>query len=207
MIVNVQNLSQAYSNRVVLRGINLQINEGEILTLLGPNGAGKTTLLKVICGLLKPLKGMVQFVNGHQASFHAPSCSLYRDFTLNENLQFFKRLYGTKNSVYDEMIDSFGLHGILSQTVSQLSYGQKLRGDLCRTFMQDVDLYLLDEVLTGLDQKTVERVLSLVGQQCSKGKSVLMTTHTADLVSSITKRWINIDEGQITWDDTHLFKK
>lgn len=201
LILEVQNLSQAYSSRIVLKDINLQIREGEILTLLGPNGAGKTTLLRVLCGLVRSLKGKIIYGKGCSANLHTPDCSLYHDLTLEENLKLFQGLYQTSMSRYEHLIRSFGLKDFFSQPVRQLSHGQKLRGDLCRTLMLESFIYLLDEPLTGLDKSSASYLFKAIDEMHAEGKAIVMTTHNPQLVKEVTQRWLKLENGQMVWDD------
>lgn len=201
LMLEVKNLSQAYSGRIVLKDINLQIREGEILTLLGPNGAGKTTLLKVLCGLVKSLSGKIVYAKGCSANLHTPDCSLYHDLTLKENLKLFRGLYRTNASRCEHLIRSFGLKDFFDQPVRQLSHGQKLRGDLCRTLMPESSIYFLDEPLTGLDKSSASYLLKAVDELHADGKAVVMTTHNPQLVKDVTQRWLKLEDGRMVWDD------
>lgn len=197
-LLHVTKLSQAYHHKTILKNLNFALNHAEIVTILGRNGTGKTTLLKVLAGLLKPLSGQVGPSQDHTGiSLFLPDGFLYEDLTLHENLKLYARLGSTDPSWLDEMIERLCLKDFLNHTVRTLSRGQKMRGALCRTFLFDKTLYLLDEPFTGLDQTSIERLVLLLKFLRTRGKTVLLSTHQIDSLLGSSDRWWQIKNGQL----------
>ena len=192
-------LCQSYQHRLILKGLDFTLATGEIVTMLGRNGSGKTTLLKVLASLLKPIRGTLSTRGDYAgASLFLPDGFLYEDLTLRENLDLYARLCLTNAAWRADISERLHLKDFIDNKVRNLSRGQKARGALCRTFMQNAALYLLDEPFTGLDPTTMERLAHLLAYLKSCGKTVLLATHHIDNVISIADRWWQMENGRLS---------
>lgn len=197
-LLTVQGLCQSYQHFLVLKDLDFSLNFGEVVSMLGRNGSGKTTLLKVLAHLLKPIRGTI---TTHPVSLgislFLPDGFLYEDLTLRENLDLYARLCGTDANWQEEIRTRLGLGDFMDNKVRNLSRGQKIRGALCRTFMQNASLYLLDEPFTGLDPTTMSRLAQLLVYLKSKEKTILLATHHIDSVLKITDSWWQMENGRL----------
>lgn len=195
----VQDLSQSYNHKKTLNKINLVIDGPQIITLLGANGAGKTTLLKVLAGLLHPLSGTYKFGAGHKGtSLFLPDGFLYEDFSLIENLRLYAKLSHTNDTWFYETLQRLDVEKFLEMKVRNLSRGQKIRGALCRAFLVDASLYLLDEPITGLDTASTAHFLEVIKLLKEQGKTILLSTHQPEKLLSLSDRWLQMDQGKLS---------
>jgi len=176
----------------VLKGINLQIEEGEIFGILGPNGAGKTTLLSILSTLLLPDRGKIQILgidglqNGHRVrekvNISSGNANFLWSMTVKENLHFYGMLYGLKGNRRKEKVEAlislFNLEEHRDVSFDRLSTGMKQRLSLAKSLLNDPSVLFLDEPTVGLDPSVSiwirEQIRSI---QKEKGMTVLLTTH------------------------------
>jgi len=195
-----------------LKGINLQIEEGEIFGILGPNGAGKTTLLSILSTLLLPDRGKVQILgidslrNGHQIRERVNICSGNANFlwslTVKENLHFYGMLYGLTRKRREEkvesLIDLFELNEYRDVPFDQLSTGMKQRLSLAKSLVNDPEILFLDEPTVGLDPDVSVRIRELIlSIHRERGITVLLTTHNMREAEHLCGRIAFLKEGEI----------
>ena len=198
-------------NKFILHDIDLHIPKGITLGIIGASGAGKTTFLKLISGLLLPESGFVR--TGRQdpvkkAGEIARRISvLFADIPVfDENLSILdcleeiKIIYKIKPSDFDQRLkylsELLGFAEILNSKSKQLSLGQKRRCELGLTFLRDADLYIFDEPCIGLDQNGKAAFYQLVEEKKRAGKTILVSSHTMQDISSIADRVLVLDKGQ-----------
>ncbi|MHA1416808.1 MAG: ABC transporter ATP-binding protein [Candidatus Heimdallarchaeum aukensis] len=202
-----------------LRGISLNIREGEIFGLLGPNGAGKTTLTKIISTLIIPDKGNI-LVNGYNVVSKVKQArasiglvtggerSLYWKLTPLENLSFFGRMYylSKKESLEraKELIEIFGLEEKKNDLVQNLSTGQKMKVAFARALMHDPPVLLLDEYNRGLDPQASKDLRDFIKKvlQKEQNKTILLCTHDMVVADNLSDRVGLIFQGKIVALDT-----
>ena len=195
-----------------LKGINLQIEEGEIFGILGPNGAGKTTLLSILSTLLLPDRGKVQVFgidslrNGHQIRERVNICSGNANFlwslTVKENLHFYGMLYGLtrkrREKKVESLIDLFELNEYRDVSFDQLSTGMKQRLSLAKSLVNDPEILFLDEPTVGLDPDVSVRIREMIlSIHKEKGITVLLTTHNMREAEHLCGRIAFLKEGEI----------
>jgi len=195
-----------------LKGINLQIEEGEIFGILGPNGAGKTTLLSILSTLLLPDRGKVQIFgidslrNGHQIRERVNICSGNANFlwslTVRENLHFYGMLYGLigrrRQEKVESLIELFELNEYRDVSFDQLSTGLKQRLSLAKSLVNDPEILFLDEPTVGLDPDVSVRIREMIQSvHIEKGMTVLLTTHNMKEAERLCGRIAFLKEGQI----------
>ena len=211
-MIEVSGLVKRYGLNTALRGVNLQVGEGEFVTLVGPNGAGKSTLLRIVATLLEPSEGRVS-VGGWEFPQHAAKVRrhiglvshqplLYRDLTAAENLTFFARLYEL-DDVPDRVNSALRRVGLFSRQrdpVGGFSRGMVQRLTIARATIHEPDVLLFDEPYTGLDQDASLLLDSLLREQAAQGRTILMITH--DLVHGLAQsdRVAVLSNGRIAAD-------
>ena len=191
-MIQIRGLIKAFGSRPVLKGIDLDVAEGEFLTLVGPNGAGKTTLMNIIATLSQPTAGQVR-VAGYdlhddaiEVRRHIGLVShktlLYDDLSADQNLRFYARLYDLPRpqARIETMLRQVGLWGYQRDPVRTFSRGMQQRLAIARALLHDPPVLLLDEPDTGLDQHATARLNHLLDQATTASHTVLMTTHNLE---------------------------
>ena len=157
MLVEVENLSKTFDDFHAVDNVSFGIERGEIIGILGPNGAGKTTTIHMILGLITPTSGRISVFGKSMATHrgeileHVNFTSPYSTFpfrlTVLENLMVFARIYNLKKprERIDEQLERFGITKLRDKAIARLSSGENTRVGLCKAFMNDPQLLLLDE--------------------------------------------------------------
>ena len=190
MSISIQDLSYRYGGRQALDGISFEVREGTIAALLGSNGAGKSTLFKVLCGLLRPMRGTVK-VNGftlpkarESIGYVAQHFGLYEDLTVEQNIRFFAAAYGMDgaqvSSRTGELMERFELAPRKRDLAGSLSQGWKQRLAFASSLAHRPAVLLLDEVTAGLDPPSRQYVWEVIRAEAERGVTVLFSTHYMD---------------------------
>ena len=198
-------------NKFVLHDIDLHIPKGITLGIIGATGAGKTTFLKVVSGLLQPESGLVRTLRtdpvekkkniAWRLSVLFADIPVYdENISIMEYLEEIKIMYGMKQSVFDERLrhiaETLGFADILQSKTKELSLGQKRRAELGLTFLRDAELYIFDEPCLGLDQNGIAGFYKLVEEKKWAGKTVLVSSHSMQEISSIADRVLLLNQGE-----------
>lgn len=208
-MIQVRKLVKRFGPKVVLRGVDFEVEQGEFVVLLGPNGAGKTTFLRILASLARPTMGEV-WIAGYripqQAALvrrsvgvisHQPL--LYGDLTAEENLIFYGRLYDlhTLNQRVDQVLSLVGLNVQRRDLVRRFSRGMQQRLAIARAILHDPELLLLDEPHTGLDQEAASMLDVVLKEVAAKGRTVVMTTHDLARAADLGTRVDILSKGLI----------
>ncbi|MFJ1474173.1 LPS export ABC transporter ATP-binding protein [Capnocytophaga cynodegmi] len=202
-----------YKGRKVVKGVSLEVNQGEIVGLLGPNGAGKTTSFYMIVGLIKPDGGTIYLDKENITNFPmykraqygigylAQEASVFRKLSIEDNiksvLQLTKLSKKEQQRRVDELIDEFSLGHIRKNRGDLLSGGERRRTEIARALATNPKFILLDEPFAGVDPIAVEDIQSIVFQLKSKNIGILITDHRVEETLSITDRTYLMFEGGI----------
>ena len=214
MLLRTDSLVKKYKQRTVVRGVSIEVNQGEIVGLLGPNGAGKTTTFYMIVGLIKPFSGHVYLDNDEITKFPmykraqmgigylAQEASVFRQMSVEDNIysvmQFKKDMTKQqRNEKLESLLDEFGLQHIRKSKGIQLSGGERRRCEIARALAIDPKFILLDEPFAGVDPIAVEDIQRVVAKLKTKNIGVLITDHNANETLSITDRAYLVFEGQL----------
>lgn len=206
-----QDLRRSYEGREAVRGISLEVQEGEIFGLLGPNGAGKTTTLSMISTRIRPTSGDAWVFGKHVVrEVHAARRllnvapqeeALYPDLTGRENLEFFARLYGVPRPIRAQRVadalEAIGLTGRQDDRVYSYSGGMRRRLNLGCALVSGPRLILLDEPTVGVDPQSRAHIFEAVHRLRSEGVTILYTTHYLQEAEDLCDRIAIVDEGQI----------
>lgn len=198
--IKVFKLKKSYGSNIVLRGLNFQIEKGEIFALLGVNGAGKTTALECVEGLKKYDSGSIN-VNG-KMGIQLQSSALPSHIKPMEAVKLFAKW--NKTEVDYPMLNSLGIKEIEKKMYMQLSTGQKRRLHLALALIGNPDVIFLDEPTAGLD---VEGRLSLheqIRKLKSEGKTIIIASHDMAEVENLCDRIAILNNGKITFCGTPL---
>lgn len=218
MKLRAEKIVKIYKERTVVKGVSLEVNQGEIVGLLGPNGAGKTTSFYMIVGLIKPSKGSV-FLDGEDLTsqpmyiraqkgigYLAQEASVFRKLSVEDNIKAVLEMTSfSKNEQsekLEELLDEFSLHHIRKTRGDLLSGGERRRTEIARALAVNPKFILLDEPFAGVDPIAVEDIQSIVYQLKKKNIGILITDHNVQETLSITDRAYLLFEGNILKDGT-----
>lgn len=207
--IELINVKKYYNNQLILKDLNLDVQEDEFLTFLGPSGCGKTTILRIIGGFVTPDSGQVIF-EGKDITNLPPhlrklntvfqSYSLFPHLNVEENIAFGLKIRGEsqakiKSSV-SEMLEMVGLKGMEKRSVEALSGGQKQRIAIARALVNEPEVLLLDEPLAALDLKLRQDMqLELKRMQKDLGITFIFVTHDQEEALSMSDRIIVLKDG------------
>jgi len=204
-MVGIENLHKTFGKNKVLKGVDLNINEGGIFAVLGPNGSGKTTLIKSILGMVIPNKGKVSVLGEdikkssdyrHKIDYLPQIANFPSNLKVKELIRMIKDL--RKPTIKDEhLIKLFKLEPFLDKKLGNLSGGTKQKVNIVLTFMFDSPLIILDEPTTGLDPISLIRLKELIQIEKTKGKTILITSHIMSFVEEVSDEIVFLLEGQI----------
>jgi lipopolysaccharide export system ATP-binding protein len=213
MKLRAENLVKAYKGKKVVKGISLEVNQGEIVGLLGPNGAGKTTSFYMIVGLIKPNSGKIVLDKENITKFPmykraqygigylAQEASVFRKLSIEDNIMSVLELTDlSKEERHEKMetlIEEFGLGHIRKNRGDLLSGGERRRTEIARALATDPNFILLDEPFAGVDPVAVEDIQRIVAQLKDKNIGILITDHNVQETLAITDRTYLMFEGSI----------
>ena len=213
MKLRAEKLVKTYKGRDVVKGISVEVNQGEIVGLLGPNGAGKTTSFYMIVGLIKPNSGdiILDRINitkypmykraQHGIGYLAQEASVFRKLSIEDNimsvLELTKLSKKEREMKMESLIDEFGLNHIRKNRGDLLSGGERRRTEIARALATDPNFILLDEPFAGVDPVAVEDIQRIVAQLKDKNIGILITDHNVQETLAITDRTYLMFEGSI----------
>lgn len=171
--LTANNLACQRGERLLFRGLGLDLASGQALQVKGANGVGKSSLIRILAGLLRPLSGSVDRSGTMGLLDERPA--LDPGLPLMKALAFWQRLDGPGDNEFAQL----GLSGLAEVPVRYLSTGQKKRAALARLLGQEAAIWLLDEPLNGLDARGLTLVEALVAQHCAQGGIALVASHQA----------------------------
>jgi ABC-2 type transport system ATP-binding protein len=177
-MIQLQNVSKAFGENLVLKDLNLHVAPGRIVGLLGGNGAGKTTTLNLILGFLKPDSGTVS-ISG-ECAYIPENVALYPELTGLENLRAFTAYAGRdlSDAEASALLDRVGLaQEARDRRLGSYSKGMRQRIAIAIALARQVKVFLLDEPTTGLDPAAVQELARLLRQLAAEGAAILLTTH------------------------------
>lgn len=209
-IVSVRDLRKAYSSGFeALKGVNLEIEEGEILALLGPNGAGKTTLISTICGITMPTSGTVA-VGGHdtQSGYRGArdliglvpqEINLEPFETVMNSVRFSRGLFGKpRNDAYiEKILKQLSLFDKKDSKIMALSGGMKRRVLIAKALSHEPRVLFLDEPTAGVDVELRKDMWDVVADLKASGVTIILTTHYIEEAEAIADRVGVISKGEI----------
>jgi len=204
--IDVRDLRKRYGETEAVRGIDFQVQRGEVFGLLGPNGAGKTTTVEILEGYRSRSGGEVS-VLGHdperrerelreRVGIVLQSCGIYNHIKVREAVAHWARLYPAPRDV-EETIALAGLEEKRDEVTRKLSGGQRRRLDFALALIGDPELIFLDEPTTGFDPAARRNLWETVRSLKRLGKTVLLTTHYLDEAQALADRVAIVKDGLI----------
>jgi ABC-2 type transport system ATP-binding protein len=190
-----------------VRGIDLEINAGEVVAFLGPNGAGKTTTIDMILGLSAPTSGTAEVLGlkPRQAiarglvSAVMQTGGLLKDLSVRETVEYTASLFADSRPV-DEVLAGAGITAIADRKVGKCSGGEQQRLRFAMALLSDPALLLLDEPTTGMDVEGRRAFWSAIREDAQKGRTVLFATHYLEEADQYADRIVLVSHGRIVAD-------
>ena len=213
MKLEARKIEKSYSSRKVVKGVDLELKQGEIVGLLGPNGAGKTTCFYMIVGLIKCDNGIIS-INNNDISLEpmykrakqgigylAQEASVFRKLTVEENIKAVLELtdktkFEQENDL-ENLIKEFSLEKVRKNRGDLLSGGERRRTEIARALATEPKFLLLDEPFAGVDPIAVEEIQKIIAHLKTKNIGVLITDHNVQETLAITDRTYLMFEGKI----------
>lgn len=213
MILRAENIQKIYGSRKVVKGISLQVEQGEIIGLLGPNGAGKTTSFYMIVGMIQPNAGHI-YLNNQEITgdamykraqkgigYLAQEASVFRKLSVEENimsvLQFTDRSKKERAHKLESLIEEFNIGHVRKNRGDLLSGGERRRTEIARCLASDPNFILLDEPFAGVDPIAVEDIQSIVAHLKDRNIGILITDHDVQATLAITDKTYLMYQGSI----------
>lgn len=213
MVLRAENIIKRYKRRTVVKGVSVEVKQGEIVGLLGPNGAGKTTTFYMIVGLIKPNEGkvfldqdeitdMAMYRRAQKGIGYLPQeASVFRKLTVEDNIKAILELSGKTKfeqaAKLESLLDEFGLQHVRKNMGDVLSGGERRRTEIARALATEPRFILLDEPFAGVDPIAVEDIQGIVAKLKEKNIGILITDHNVQETLSITDRAYLLYEGSI----------
>ena len=213
MKLRAERLVKNYGKRTVVRDVDFNVEQGEIVGLLGPNGAGKTTSFYMVVGFIRPTDGKV-FLNDEEITslpmyrraqkgigYLPQEPSVFRKLSVEDNIRAVLEMTELKKSEQrdklEQLIDEFNLHKVRHSNGDTLSGGERRRTEIARALASDPKFILLDEPFAGIDPIAVEDIQYIVAKLKTKNIGILITDHNVQETLSITDRAYLMFEGAI----------
>ncbi|MES5811723.1 amino acid ABC transporter ATP-binding protein [Mammaliicoccus sciuri] len=215
-MIELQNIKKSFNDKEVIKGINLSVDKGEVITLIGRSGSGKTTLLRMMNALEIPTEGIV-VVNGEtytadnkksQIKVRKQSGMVFQNYNLfphktaienvMEGLITVKKV--NKQKAYDEalqLLEKVGLESVKDQRPHALSGGQQQRVAIARALAMNPKVMLFDEPTSALDPELVNDVLKVIKDLANEGMTMVIVTHEMRFAREVSDRMIFIHDGLI----------
>ncbi|MBB5180465.1 L-cystine transport system ATP-binding protein [Planomicrobium koreense] len=222
-MIKLENIHKYYDSQHVLKGINLEVSKGEIVSILGPSGSGKSTLLRCINFLEQPTSGIVE-IGGKRVDVESASkadvfalrtstgmvfqqYNLFKNLTVLDNVMIgltsvkqLKKDEAKKKSL--DILERVGLTNRLNHYPAQLSGGQQQRVGIARALALNPEVLLFDEPTSSLDPELVDEVLATIRSVAATGKTMFIVTHELQFAREISDRVIFMEDGVIVEEGT-----
>lgn len=212
-MLRTENLVRQFKRRVVVRGVSIELREGEIVGLLGPNGAGKTTTFRMTVGLLRPNEGRIWFAGQDVTrlpmyrraragmAYLPQESSVFRKLTVRQNLlavlEYMPLKKRERLARAEELLKEMGLTHVADSPAYTLSGGERRRTEICRALVRQPRVFLLDEPFAGIDPIAVEDIQSVIFTLRDRGMGILITDHSVRETLATTNRAYIMFEGKV----------
>jgi lipopolysaccharide export system ATP-binding protein len=212
-VLRAEKLAKTYGRRLVVAGVDVRVDSGEIIGLLGRNGAGKTTTFQMIVGLVKPEHGRIDLdgrdISGCTAperarlgiSYLPQENSVFLKATVEENLRLILELlpYGQaeRDRISMGLLDELGLLPLARQPAHSLSGGERRKLEICRSLVLKPKFLLLDEPFTGIDPLTIIELQKIMLRLKERGMGIVISDHNVRDTMRITDLAYILDEGEV----------
>ncbi|MBM7857063.1 ATP-binding cassette domain-containing protein [Lentzea nigeriaca] len=198
VVIRAAGVHRSFDGVSVLRGVDLAVSAGELVTLSGPSGSGKTALLSLLCGFDSPDSGTVSpgLASWSDCAVLPQSLGLASELTLEENVALPLRLAGRAVDGVSGLLAELGIDGLGARYPGQVSFGQQQRAALARAVVARPAALLADEPTAHLDAASAVAAVGLLRRVADEGAAVLIATHH-DAVHAVADRVLELVDGQV----------
>lgn len=217
-MIKVNGLEKSFDGNLILKGVDIEINKGDVIAIIGPSGSGKTTLLRCLNFLEKADKGVLYFDDEkidlskvdkntikkirNKTAFVFQGFNLFQNKTALENVTLglivSRKMNKDKaNEIGKQLLDKVGLTDKYDSYPSQLSGGQQQRVAIARALAQDPEIIYFDEPTSALDPELIAEVLSVIKDLANEGMTMLVVTHELNFAKNISNEVIFMEEGKV----------
>ena len=218
-VIEIKNIRKDFGNRTVLKDVNFNVHEGEVVSIIGSSGSGKSTLLRCINLLETPTSGQILIHGKDVLSGDVPLVELrekvgmvFQQFNLFNNMsvldncvigqmKVLKRTREEAEKVAKEFLGKVGMSRFINAKPSQISGGQKQRVAIARALSMEPEVLLFDEPTSALDPEMVGEVLKVMKDLAQSGLTMIVVTHEMDFAHDVSSRVVFMDQGIILEDD------
>jgi zinc/manganese transport system ATP-binding protein len=207
-----EDLTLGYGAHPAVHGLSGTVDHGTLLAVIGPNGSGKSTLLKGITGILTPMDGVCEHVDGCRIAYLPQQADIDKTFPatvfdlvglgLWPKRGLLGRLTRQDRQAITDALQAVGLAGFEDRTIDTLSGGQLQRALFARVLLQDADLILLDEPFNAIDAKTVDDLIEVIKRWHGEHRTVIAVMHDLDLVRDHFPQAMLLSREPIAWGAT-----
>ena len=210
-MLKIIDLHKSYGTKEVIKGLNLEVEDGKIYGFIGHNGSGKTTTIKAICGIHTFEKGDI-LINGLSIKYNDIECKkimayipdnpdLYENMKAITYLNFIANIYQMDTNIAKRRIESLAkeleIYDNLSDQIKSLSHGMKQKVALISAFMHEPKLLVLDEPFVGLDPKASFILKNKMKELCDRGSSIFFSTHVLEVAEKLCDKVAILKDGVI----------
>ena len=213
-VIQIKDLRMNYADKEVLKGINIDIDKGNIIGYIGANGAGKSTTIKILLGLVKGYQGSVSILgkdiedeknNYKERIGYVPEIAkVYESLTAKEYLTFVGQIYGLSYDKADKkafkLMDILGISEAYESRLSSFSKGMKQKVVIISSMLHNPDILFLDEPLSGLDANSVMLIKEILHKLKEDGKTIFYSSHIMEVVEKLSDRIILLNKGIVVAD-------
>lgn len=219
-VIELKNVTKSFGDHKVLKGVNLKVDSGEVVSVIGASGSGKSTMLRCINLLERPDGGDIVF-NGESifgqdvniAGYRTKVGMVFQSFNLFENMNVLKNctigqikvLKRDKKEAEEialKYLEKVGMSAFVNARPSQLSGGQKQRVAIARALAMEPEVLLFDEPTSALDPEMVGEVLLVMKRLAESGLTMIVVTHEMQFAKDVSSRVVFMDGGVVAEDDT-----
>ncbi|WP_017473181.1 ABC transporter ATP-binding protein [Amphibacillus jilinensis] len=211
MILELKSVSKEYGKEILVRNVNMKVNEGEIVGLIGPNGAGKTTIMKMMCGVTNPSEGVIEInqksIDYWKSLGEIPVNSIIETPTMYNHLSGYlnleiealmKGIEKTKiRETCNRVIADVGLDVQKRKKVKKYSLGMKQRLGIAMTMINSPKLVILDEPINGLDPEGINYVRNYIKKLSEQKVAVVISSHILNELEKVCDKLYFIQKGEI----------
>ncbi|MCI7238876.1 MAG: amino acid ABC transporter ATP-binding protein [Anaerococcus sp.] len=217
-MIKIENLEKKFGDNLVLKDINMSVDEGEVVTIIGTSGSGKSTLLRCINLLEEPSGGKILYRGSNilepkydRRHFRSRVGMVFQNFNLFANKTVLEncmlgqiKVLGKSKKEAEERsrrhLESVNMQNYVNAKPSQISGGQKQRVAIARALCMDPDVLLFDEPTSALDPETVGEVLDVMRKLAKSGMTMIVVTHEMDFARDVSSRVLFMNQGIILED-------
>jgi len=214
--ISCRGLRKSFGDFEVLKGIDLEVEPGELFGFLGPNGAGKTTTIRVLAGILQPSAGTVT-IAGHdvvksprevkrRVGYVPDRAFLYPKLTGREFLEFVGHLYeqdpGDVARVAAPLLERFDLSEWTDELIESYSHGMRQKLALTTAMIHEPEILVIDEPMVGLDPRSARVMKTLLAELVAAGRTVFLSTHTLEIAEQLCSRVAIVQKGLVVANGT-----